>query len=343
MSAPRTGGGSRWQQRIEALWYARSAWSWPLLPLAALFCSVVALRRAAYRAGWLQTRTFSVPVIVVGNLTAGGTGKTPLVIWMAEFLRRAGYRPGIVSRGYGGTGLTHPQAVTPDSDPALVGDEALLLARRSGCPMMVGRDRAAAVASLLSGRRCDLVISDDGLQHYGLGRDIEVAVVDGARRLGNRWCLPAGPLREPPGRLGEVDLVVCNGQGSNVEYSMRYNGDLLLMVNGTAGAKPLADLSGQRVHAVAGIGHPERFFATLRQSGLELISHAFPDHYRYRAADIRFADELLVLMTEKDAVKCQAWADTRHWYLPIAAELDPRLGERLLTLLMRSRHGQEIA
>ena len=318
----------------ERLWYGRSAWRFILAPLAGLFCLLVAIRRRCYRLGLKRPRRLPVPVIVVGNITLGGTGKTPLVIWLAGWLRQRGYRPGIVARGYGGQARHWPQQVRPDSDPAMVGDEPVLIARRSGCPMAVAPDRVAAARALLEHSDCDVIISDDGLQHYALGRDIELAVLDGVRRLGNGWCLPAGPLREPASRLQSVDAVITQGVAGRGEFRMTLVlGDAINLLDG--GVKPLGEFPDDSL-ALAGIGNPARFFAALKQAaGLaSLETRAFPDHHAYTEADSALLpDERPVLMTEKDAVKLQRFARKNFWFVPAHAELDSQLPQRLDKLL----------
>ena len=302
-----------------------------MLPLAAFYGGVVRLRRALYRLGWLRVQRLPVPVIVVGNIVAGGAGKTPLTIALVEALRARGFKPGVVSRGYGGT-AQHPMLLDARPDPVMVGDEPALIRMRTGVPVAIGADRPAA-AALLPGEGVDLIIADDGLQHYALARDIEVCVVDGARGLGNRRLLPAGPLREPPERLDEVGFVIVNGGsaasvpgmcGSDLRAAsaivMRLQGDVARNL-ADASLQPLADFSGSRVHAVAGIGHPPRFFDALRGFGIEVVEHAFPDHHRYTAVDLDFSDILPVLMTEKDAVKCRGFAQPDWWSVGVTAEL----------------------
>lgn len=319
--------------KLPDIWYESSPWLWLLLPLSGLYCAVVALRRWAYRVGFKKTHRLDVPVIVVGNLTVGGTGKTPLVTWLAHFLRAQGYRPGLIARGYGGKARHWPQTVTPDSDPARVGDEPVLLATATGCPMAVAPDRVAAARALLAEHACNIILSDDGLQHYALGRDLEIAVIDGERRFGNGHCLPAGPLREPAERLKQVDLVVANGTAEAGEFAMRVEaGEAVNLVTGERRA--LARFRGQRVHAVAGIGHPARFFAALRAAALNVEEHAFPDHHAFRPEDLPFTDAA-VLMTEKDAVKCRGFAQAGHWAVGTRVELDEGFGSRLLALLRR--------
>jgi tetraacyldisaccharide 4'-kinase len=318
------------EARLQHVWYSRSAASQALRPLAWFYCGVVLLRRGLYRLHLLRTRRLTVPVIVVGNLTVGGTGKTPLVIAIVKCLQHAGYRPGIISRGYGGKAHSWPQQVRPDSDPVMVGDEPILIARHTGCPMAVGPDRVAAGRSLLQHADCDILVCDDGLQHYALWRDVEILVVDGVRRFGNGFCLPAGPLREPTRRKEQVDFIVTNGTAINREYSMSYLGDTLINLARPEISRPLTDLVEQRVHAVAGIGNPTRFFSTLRRARLYVEPHAFADHYAYQPSDLDFGDGAPVIMTEKDAVKCQRFVQDNFWYLPIEAQLNAEFETRLL-------------
>ena len=319
-------------KRIDEHWYKGSLWLWFLWPFSALFCVLVLLRRLLYRTGLLHSESLAVPVIVVGNITVGGSGKTPLVLWLADYLRQHGYRPGVISRGYGGEATVWPQAVTAESDPREVGDEALLLARRGTCPMVVGHDRVAAARRLLAEYEVDVIISDDGMQHYRLQRDIEIAVLDGERRLANGLCLPAGPLREPAGRLKSVDFIVTNGAGREGEWAMQLEaGEAVPLLGGEGRA--LSYFFNQSVHAVAGIGNPGRFFATLRALGLKPIEHAFPDHHPYRKGELDFNDTAPVLMTEKDAVKYFGYAESRHWYLPVTARLPDEFGKRVLAAL----------
>ncbi|HAZ60109.1 MAG TPA: tetraacyldisaccharide 4'-kinase [Gammaproteobacteria bacterium] len=339
----RPGGG--WRGRLEAAltdaWYHGHPALLPLWPLGLLWATLAAARRAAHANGLLHSTRLPLPVIVVGNLTVGGTGKTPLTIWLAEQLRARGYRIGIVSRGHGGRATEWPQIVRPDSDPDQVGDEAVLIARRTGCPMAVGPDRVAAAEALIEWAQPDLLLSDDGLQHYALARDLEIVVVDGVRRFGNRRCLPAGPLRESESRLATVDLVICNGGSPRRgEFGMQLLPRALVPVLGGQ-ERPPTSLAGERVHCVTGIGHPERFFATLRGLGARVIAHAFPDHHRFRREDLDFGDDAPVVMTEKDAVKCERFADRRHWYLAVEASPSLLFTQRLDALLKELNHGQE--
>ncbi len=320
-------------RRLEEHWYRPGLVPLLLLPLAGLYCLAVLLRRGAYRMGLLASYRLPVPVVIVGNITVGGTGKTPLVIWLAELLRQAGYRPGLVARGYRGRARNWPQQVRPDSDPQVVGDEAVLLARRCRCPMAVGPDRVAAARALLEHSDCDVILSDDGLQHYALERDVEIAVIDGVRRFGNGHCLPAGPLREPRRRLAQVDLLVSNGPGLRLEYPMKMRLSAARRLGDPQVEQPLEQFRGRRVHAVAGTGNPQRFFSALHGIGIEVEPHPFPDHHEFGARDFDFGDGAPILMTEKDAVKCAQFGAVDRWYVPASAVPDERLGARILALL----------
>lgn len=320
-------------KRLDYYWYTRSPWLVLLTPFSLVYRIVVELRRLAYRYGLARSHRPGIPVIVVGNITAGGTGKTPLVAWLASHLQSRGYRPGIISRGYGGSASHWPQLVHPDSDPDVVGDEPVLLAELTGCPMAVAPRRVAAVQTLIEHSDCNVIISDDGLQHYALQRDLEIAVVDGVRRFGSGYSLPAGPLREPVRRLQEVDLVVVNGKASGTEYSMRMRLERAHRLKDRGVTRPLSDFRGRTVHAVAGIGNPERFFHALQQTGMQLIRHAFPDHHRFTPADIGFDDGRPVIMTGKDAVKCRPFASDNDWYVPVRVELSAGFSAQLDALL----------
>lgn len=327
----------------DRFWYRLRPAHLVLVPLSLVFAFIVAIRRGLFRRGLLAARRLRAPVVVVGNISVGGTGKTPLVVWLAHALRARGYSPGIVTRGYGGN--EEIAAVRADSDPRRCGDEALLLARRSGCPVWTGRDRAAAGARLLDEhRQCDLVISDDGLQHYRLARDVEIAVVDGERQFGNGLLLPAGPLREPLRRLREVDAVVVNGAGTvdvvaDTCFRMQLHGDVLANVRDPRRRSKPADFSGS-VHAIAGIGNPQRFFAHLRALGMDVRPNAFPDHHAFQASDLAFAGADPVVMTEKDAVKCEGFAGENLWFLPVEARIEERLADHVDALL-RKRNGRQ--
>lgn len=323
----------------QRVWYQDHSPGWLLLPLSWLYQGFMAVRDLLYRCGVLPVYYVGVPVIVVGNLTIGGTGKTPLVLWLAEYLKQNGYRPGIVSRGYGGQGGGQPQPVRSDSDPAEVGDEPLLLLRRSSCPVVIGHRRHLAARSLIDRYGCNVIISDDGLQHLALGRDIEIVVIDGQRRFGNGFCLPAGPLREGRGRLRRVSAVVSSGRAEQGEHAMTIHADYLCSLNGSTPDIQLQDWRGRTVHAVAGTGNPERFFSLLRRHDLKVIGHAFPDHHHYRIEEMQFEGEHPLVMTEKDAVKCERLKLRNAWYVPISISLPSTFEYQLNHLLQELADG----
>ena len=287
----------------------------------------------------LRRERVPVPVVIVGNISVGGTGKTPLVIHLAGAMRSRGRHPGIVSRGYRGNRESVLE-VTADSDPGVVGDEPLLLARHSACPVFVGRDRVAAARGLLARYPdCDLIIADDGLQHYRLRRDVEIAIFD-ERGLMNGWSLPAGPLREPVSRLAEVDVIVSNGIAVSAvptftaaRFSMRLAGDRFHRLDEPRTICCADDLAGKKLHAVAGIGSPQRFFDHLTDMGLTFFRHPFADHHDFCAEDLIFAGDA-ILATEKDAVKLAKLCLTLPvWILPVTAELNPDLAAFVLEKL----------
>jgi tetraacyldisaccharide 4'-kinase len=311
---------------VIAVWQKRGVAAALLLPLAAVFSLLVALRRQGYRLGILRTKRLPVPVVVVGNIAAGGAGKTPLVLALVEALAQRGRSPGIVSRGYGGA-VIGVREVAPNDSADLVGDEPLLLRRRAGCPVYVGRDRVAAAQALLAAHPgCDVIVSDDGLQHYRLARDVEIAVVD-RRMLVNHWMQPAGPFREPVHRLASVDAVVKNGAvdifvAGVPTFDMHLEGARFVNVDDPEQTRSATDFAGLRLHAVAGIGEPQRFFEHLSAMGIACERHAFPDHHRYAAADLAFAGDA-ILATEKDGVKLRGLARLPVWVLPVDARIDP--------------------
>ncbi|MEC5341797.1 tetraacyldisaccharide 4'-kinase [Brenneria populi] len=320
---------------IERIWSGRSSLYWLLVPLSALYGLVAFLIRQSYRRGWRKSWRAPVPVIVVGNLTAGGNGKTPVVIWLVEQLRRRGYRVGVVSRGYGGKAQRYPLLVDDDVSTAQAGDEPVLIYQRTGAPVAVAPRRRLAVEALLARYPLDVVITDDGLQHYALARDIELVVVDGVRRFGNGWWLPAGPMREREGRLASVDAVIVNGgTARSGEIAMCLTSGMA--VNLLTGEK-LALKQLQDVVAMAGIGYPQRFFTTLRDAGVRISREAaFADHQPYQLEQLQAltADEAQpLLMTEKDAVKCRAFARRNWWYLPVDAVLAEPQAAQLLNRL----------
>jgi len=331
---------------LNSVWYQKKLpfYLYPLMPLSWIYFLIVFIRRKLYQCGIFQTHTFSVPVIVVGNITVGGTGKTPLVMHIFELLKRRGFRPGIVSLGYKGSHLA-PTSVTSESSPHLVGDEALLLVNKLNCPMVVGKNRVKAVEMLLNSGQVDIIISDDGLQHYALARTIEIAVIEAERRFGNGFGLPLGPLREPISRLQSVNLRVAKGGGQysnieNSEYEMEITQDKLQNAFDNSLQQALSFFKDTKVHAIAGIGNPNRFFKSLSDQQISVIPHPYPDHYFYKAEDIQFNDNLPIIMTEKDAVKCKGFLTPNHWILNMKGMLNPLFDARLIMLLQEGiTHG----
>jgi len=310
-------------------WYRRGAIAWLLWPASLAFGCVVSFRRFLYWTRLLPSAHPGIPVVVVGNLTVGGSGKTPLVLWIAELLQKKGWSPAIVSRGYGGK-LAAPRAATVADDAAQVGDEPIVLSRRSGCPVWVGADRLAVIRALRGVHpEVDVLVLDDGLQHYRLRRDIEIAVVD-ARGFGNGWLLPAGPLREPPRRLGSVDAVVSNQNSGMQGFKMALEGETVHRMTDARERRPVQSFREQKVHAVAGIGDPNRFFLHLGRLGVRVVPHPFPDHHALTPEQLDFGDEAPVMMTEKDAVKLRRYARANWWVLPVSAQLEPAFGDWLL-------------
>jgi len=302
--------------------------------LSQLFAGVSVLRRFSYQ--YFSSRVYRapLPVIVVGNIFVGGTGKTPLVIALAELLKKQNKAAGIISRGYGGKAKQWPQKVTAQSDAELVGDEPVLIATRTACPMVVGPNRKLAIEMLLAENpQLDVIISDDGLQHYAMARDMECVVIDGDRRFGNGLLLPAGPLREKQSRLQHVDFCISNGLAQAGEFAMNLQLNQVYSLNNPAQKKSLQWFAGQKVHAIAGIGHPERFFKALQNNDIQVSPCAFPDHHHYIAENLRFEDGAAILMTEKDAVKCQQFHADNAWVVPVTAQLDKNFEKQFLVRL----------
>lgn len=307
---------------LSRIWYGMSAAYIPLLPFSWIFKYAAGARRFLYKKKLLKAYKVGVPVIIVGNISVGGTGKTPAAVWLAEQLKYSGKIPGIISRGYPGHVGKLPVVVRPDSDPAIVGDEAILMATRTGCRVVVHPNRAAAARKVIE-LGANIIISDDGLQHYRLARDFEIVVMDTSRGFGNGKLLPAGPLREPVSRLHSVDMVLVNCENFKPEVSQFENSSTwAFQLTATSvhrldesETRELQDFSGKRVHAVAGIGHPERFFRMLQELGIDAVPHPLSDHADIGVADITFADDLDVLMTEKDAVKCRQFNTDKCWYV----------------------------
>jgi len=342
---------------IKKIWYADSPSVFLpiiyfLLPLSWIYIFFIRLRYFLYNGGFFSITKIDVPVIVVGNIAVGGSGKTPLVIWLAEYFKAKGLSPGIVSRGYGGAYTSDIELVKSTSDPVKVGDEPVLIARNSHCPVIVGKERVKAAKELIEKYECDIILSDDGMQHYSLARDMELVVVDGESPFGNGCCLPAGPCREPKLRpFYDADMAITTYRGgesisegdlenklmmayaeSGITYSpriiMHYIYKELEAVSSSTKTVTLSDLQGKTIHAVAGIHNPTHFFSYLRNNNVNLITHQFPDHHIYTEKDVEFDDNLPVVMTEKDAVKCLSFTVEKLWYLPISVEL-PHFADKL--------------
>ncbi len=320
---------------------------WFFIPLTALFIGLTAIRRWCYRRGIFTAVTLPAPVIVVGNITVGGTGKTPFVVWLAQVLQAQGYQPGIIARGYAGKSEHWPLLVTSATDPMLAGDEAVLLARRTHLPVMVGPDRVNAARCMLEKFPVNVIISDDGLQHYRMARLIDIIMLDGKRGFGNLWRLPAGPLRESTGRLNEADFVVCKTDSAAMASMPAGTAVMRLSLGsairlGDGRSVPLAEFSGRQVHAVAGIGHPQQFFEALGKYGLRVDGRALPDHAELSEADLTFDDEAPVLMTEKDAIKCCGLRLPRHWYVPASVEFTEEDAARILKSMLQQLMSQGV-
>lgn len=324
-----------------AFWQHRGVPAWSLFPLSLLFAFLAGLRRRLFAVGLKRAERLPVPVVVVGNIAVGGSGKTPVALWLADELKRRGHKPGIVSRGYGGS-VDSVAEVPAGGDPTRFGDEPVLMASASGCPVFVGRDRPAAGRALLAAHPdVDVLIADDGLQHYRLARDVEIVVVDEAT-LGNRLRLPAGPLREGSGRLAEATVVFAHGDlsprlmrvlGSTPVFGFYLVGGAFERVGDRRETCPAEAFRGRRVHAMAGIGRPERFFGQLESMGLVIERRPFPDHHAFTAADLAIPDGDVLLMTEKDAVKCAPFAPADSWVWPVRAQLAPGAAELIVEKL----------
>nr|WP_233267485.1 tetraacyldisaccharide 4'-kinase [Paraglaciecola sp. L3A3] len=320
---------------MNKVWYSPSWYHWPivifLLPLTGVFWALSATRRWAFVKGFKSSQSISVPVIVVGNISVGGNGKTPLVVYLANRLKQEGYHPGVLSRGYGGKSKVYPFTVETNSSANIVGDEPILMKQHINCPLMVDPIRARGAKALVDKHNCDVIICDDGLQHYGLQRDIEIVVVDGQRRTGNNVLLPAGPLREGRWRLQQADFVVLNGgKVEHNEFLMSLESGRLVNVKQANKSKSIADLRTP-VIAAAAIGNPQRFFDSLLQKQVRLKQClSFVDHHKFTAKDL---PKECVIMTEKDAVKCIDFAYEDWWYLPVRAKLPQRFDTELLARL----------
>ena len=318
------------QQFLIHSWYSQAKWLIILKPFSWIYQLILMLRTQLYKRGIFRVHHLPVPVIIVGNLTVGGTGKTPLVISLVDFFKEQGFTPGVISRGYRGKVKSIPQLVREDSNAEEVGDEAKLIFMRTHCPVMVSKNRVLAAKALLKNTSCDIIISDDGLQHTALGRDVEIIVIDGERRFGNEKCLPEGPLRESLERLKNVDMVVCNGEQSNEnEFPMQIEVESVYNLKDPYKEVELLSLT-QPVFAVSGIGNPERFFKTLSEYQLDIEAIIFPDHHHFVPNDLVFENNNPIIMTEKDAVKCKSFAQAHHWVLKVNAILEDKFYSTLL-------------
>jgi tetraacyldisaccharide 4'-kinase len=326
-------------EALSKIHYSKSLVSLLLLPFSTVFLLISFVRKILYRFGFLRSFKLKIPVIVVGNITSGGTGKTPLIIYLANELKRNGYHPGIISRGYGSKSVGVIE-VSQKSDVADAGDEPMLIQKHTHLPVFVSKDRVSAAKALLKKyRKTDVILSDDGIQHHRLKRDIEVLVIDGTRSLGNGYLLPAGPLREFSSKLKTVDAVVCNHkkviEGS---YLMKYKGYFLINLK-TNKKIHLNNLRLKNIHAIAGIGNPNRFFDYLKTFNIKFNSSAFQDHYRFSKKDFKNMNDKNIIMTEKDAVKCQKFSRKNFWYLPVTAEVDSKFIDVILKKLRYVSHG----
>lgn len=313
---------------FDHLWYKKSAWALLLLPLAALFYLISTQRRKRLLSK--PKPPLAAPVVVVGNISVGGTGKTPLLVALVQLLKDQGFKPGVISRGYGGK-ADYPYALDAISRAEQAGDEPLLIYRRCQCPVVVSPNRLEAAQYLLANYDVDIILSDDGLQHYALPRDIEIIVIDGKRGLGNGFCLPAGPLRETASRLKSVDYVLVNGESEQLFLGQIHHFSVEAETPVAMSEQAANTVLTKNVHALAGIGNPQRFFTTLSQQGYQFEPHVFADHHAFVESDIQFADQKPVLMTEKDAVKCLHFSNLqRHWYLPVSAQLPAAFSQQFL-------------
>lgn len=336
---------------LQYYWYDTNFLIWLLLPVSWLYCLITSLRRKLYQSNLKKSFASHVPVVVIGNIVTGGSGKTPLLISLCEHIKKWGYNPGVVSRGYGGE-FNGVHQVSVDDSAAFVGDEPLMIHQRTMVPVVVGADRVAAVEYLLNNNRCDIVLSDDGLQHYRMRRNFEIAVIDSVRRFGNGFCLPAGPLRETISRLNDVDMLVYNKTDNTASQSTGINTETtdtddcsytlqIESLDKLSGSdhRPLSSFVNKTVHAVAGIGHPQRFFNSLNHIGVKTINHEFPDHHNYHQNDFSGWQKECIIMTEKDAVKCRDLNLPDAWFVIVTANfsdtLESRLSSGILPLLNR--------
>lgn len=328
-----------YEEVLSKIHYSKSLASLLLLPLSAIFFLISYARKYLYQFNFLKSYKLNIPVIIVGNISLGGTGKTPLVIHLANELKKKGYHPGIVSRGYG-CKVMGVAEVYPKSNTDKVGDEPTLIQKRTRMPVFVSKDRVIAAKSLIKKyKKIDVILSDDGIQHYRLMRDVEVIVIDGTRKFGNGYLLPAGPLRESTNRLNNVDAIVCNHKKViDGSYLMKYKKEVLINLK-TNQEISLNKIRLKNIHAIAGIGNPDLFFNDLKSLGLKFDSSAFKDHYRFTKKDFKTMNDKNIIMTEKDAVKCKKFAQDNFWYLSVSAEIDSKFIDVILKKLKHISHG----
>jgi len=309
------------EDKIRKRWYGKGVVSWWSKLVARLFGTMVALRKKLYDLGLLKKHRLKVPVIIIGNITAGGGGKTPFVIWLVNHLKSLGYQPGVVSRGYGGKRKVEPMLVTPNANPLASGDEPLLIAKSTQRPVVVGKNRVKAAKTLVNNHHVNIVISDDGLQHYALDRQLEVVMLDAQWQTGNGLMIPAGPLREPLERLETVDMVIYKGLMASKNY---YEIEVLniYQLNHPSITKPLADFRNQKVLVMAGIANPESFFTLLSAAGLAVVKRPLPDHHEFTEQDFEAENDMMVLITEKDAVKCEHIQNTNTWVVAVGIQVN---------------------
>jgi tetraacyldisaccharide 4'-kinase len=332
---------------MPEFWKNKNPIAYSLWPLSWIYRFIFLIRKCLYDSGFKKKIRFPVPVIVVGNLTVGGTGKTSLIIYLANLLRKNGFNPGIVSRGYHGVARNYPILVTPNSQAQIVGDEPLLIAQKTDCPVVIDPKRTRAARYLLQKTSCDLILSDDGLQHFALERDLEIVVIDGQRLFGNGFYIPAGPLREPITRLKSADFVLIQNNSSNnlpallnkiPYFNFQLKIQSFYQLIDPNNRKDSAYFQGKNLYAVTGIGNPQRYFQSLQAMGLICITHAFVDHYLFKAKDFeKFDKNSFILMTEKDAVKCVALNDERLWVTQTQTICDPKFFEQLINKIGLAR------
>ncbi len=327
---------------INRIWYSNHPAYILLIPFSLIYRLLIKVRKLLYQYGVFTINHVPVPVIIVGNFTVGGTGKTPFVIWLAEYLAEQGYKPGIIASGYGAKKLSTIQKVTSNSNPEYVGDESVLIARRTGLPVVVSPDRYKSARQLLEFTDCNMLICDDGLQHLALGRNLEIAMIDGDRKFGNNWLLPAGPLREPSNRASTVDLMISNNTGLINAHQMLIEYCELKSLTDESKSISVESFKYKQVHVISGIANPDRLHNYLVSKGVKIIPHIFPDHHSFISADLKFDDDFPIVMTEKDAVKCFKFSNDNMWYLPIQVAFDDVFYQHINTLIRDKINGQKI-